>query len=101
MKKNEVNTHSFGGISYKIRVDEPIDGWCDPPKKPTKKEFPSIWLPDGLPCGEESRAQNGLISLIHECLHASNYNTRETTVDQVSKDMGRLLWRLGYRRGQV
>lgn len=93
-----VHTHSFRGVRYQIRVDDPIDGWCDPPKKPQKNEFPSIWLPDGLPFGNKRRAKNGLISLIHECLHASNYNTNENTVEQISKDIGRLLWRLGFRR---
>lgn len=98
MQKNRIRTHSFNGVRYQVRADSPIDGWCDPPHKPEKKDFPSIWLPIGLPSGNSRRAKNGLISLIHECLHASNYNTHENTVEHVSKDMGRLLWRLGYRR---
>lgn len=96
MKK--VRTHSFNGVRYKIGVDDPYDAWCDPPRKPQKREFPAIRLCDGLPFGNNRRAKNGLIALIHECLHASDYNTHENTVERVSMDIGRLLWRLGYRR---
>ena len=96
-----VNTHSFNGVSYKIRVDVPIDGWCDKPKKPQKSEYLAIWLPNGLPFGDERGAKNGLITLIHECLHAEHWKSREKTVDRVSTEIGSLLWRLGYRRKKV
>lgn len=96
--KNKVRTHSFNGVRYRIGVDDPYVAWCDPPRKPLKCEFPAIRLFNGLPFGSKRGAKDGLITLIHECLHASDYHTYENTVDRVSRDIGRLLWRLGYRR---
>jgi len=99
VKRNRIRTHSFNGVIYRVGVDDPYYAWCDRPGEPQKSEFPAIRLVDGLPCGNKRGAKTGLISLVHEALHASNYHTHENTVDQVSKDIGRLLWRLGYRRG--
>jgi len=93
-----VKTHSFNGTSYKIGVDEPYYGWCDFPGIPLKGEYPAIRITDGLPYGNQKRAKLGLISLLHECLHAENYHTRENTVERISVEIGNLLWRLGYRR---
>lgn len=96
MKK--VRTHTFNKVKYKIGVDEPYFGWCDRPRKPQKSEYPAIRLPEGLPCGDKKGAKNGLISLVHECLHAENWNAHEKTVERCAVEIGSLLWRLGYRR---
>lgn len=95
----KVHTHRFNGIRYHIEVDNRYIGWCDKPKKPDPKEYPAIRLPNGLPKGNRRGARDGLVTLIHECLHAERYSDYENVVDRVAGDIGRLLWRLGYRRG--
>lgn len=95
---NKVRTHSFNSVRYRIGVDDPYDGWCDPPRKPQKNEFPAIRLPNGLPCGDEPGAKIGLINLLHEIGHARNYKRTEKVIDQEAIETGTLLWRLGYRR---
>lgn len=42
--------------------------------------------------------QKELITIIHEALHAGNWDKHEETVDRASTEVGRLLWRLGFRR---
>ena len=93
----KVHTHRFNGRKYTISVDEPYDGICAPPKRP-KKHKPYIDIPDGLPHGNQRRARLGLITLLHECMHAECWKMSEKQVDQIARDIGRLLWRLGYRR---
>ena len=93
-----VRTHTFNKVRYKIGVDEPYVGWCDKPKSPQKNEYPAIRLPSGLPKGEKKGAKLGLISLIHECIHAERWTLPEKRVDQIATEIGSLLWRLGYRR---
>lgn len=82
-----VRTATFGGIRYDIDLCGPIDGCCDQPKGGR----PALMITTDL------NTKNGLISLIHECLHALAWSVDEDKVNQVSKDVGRLLWRLGYR----
>lgn len=92
-----VRTHRFKGVKYYIELDK-IDGWCDKPKKPQKSEYPAIRLPDGLPRESSKGAKLGLITLLHECIHAEHWALTETRTDQIATDIGTLLWRLGYRR---
>jgi hypothetical protein len=94
----KVKTHRFNGIKYHIGVDEPYIGWCDRPKSPDKAEYPAIRLPNGLPCSDEKGAKLGLLTLLHECFHAENWDLPEKRVDRIAQDVGSLLWRLGYRR---
>jgi hypothetical protein len=96
--KRKVQTHRFNGVRYYISVDEPYIGWCDRPKSPDPKEYPAIRLPNGLPKGEKRGARLGLLSLLHECCHAENWNLSEKRVDKIAEEIGGLLWRLGYRR---
>lgn len=93
-----VRTHKLNNVKYYIGVDDPYVGWCDKPKEPDKNEYPAIRLPNGLPKGEEKGAKTGLITLLHECLHAENWDKKENVIDRTAVDIGRLLWRLGYRR---
>lgn len=83
-----VKTHKFNGIKYDIDFCGPIDGNCDYPKG----QRPSI----RILCNPESK--NGLITLIHESLHAENWAITEEVVDRVSTEIGNLLWKLGYRK---
>jgi hypothetical protein len=65
-----------------------LDGWCDQYKL-DDRILASMAPP---------KARNELITIIHESLHASNWAATEEVVDRVSKEVGGLLWRLGYRR---
>lgn len=92
-----VKTHRFKGRKYRIEVDEPFIGLCSIPKRP-KKYQPSIRLSEGLPSGDKKGAKLGLITLIHECLHAENWQGTEKRTDEIAREIGGLLWRLGFRR---
>ncbi len=83
-----VKTATFNGRQYKIFLRKPVDGMCS---TYTDERAIDIFTP--------LDTQNGLITLIHEGLHASNWTKSETDVDRTSKDIGRLLWRLGFRIG--
>ena len=82
-----VRTATFNGRKYRIDTDE-IDGSCD--QYACNERFIHINAP--------LNTQKGLITVIHESLHASNWCAGEKVVDRTSTDIGRLLWRLGYRR---
>ncbi len=84
-----VRTATFNGRQYKIFLREPVDGAC---ATYTLERAIEIFTP--------LDTQNGLVTLIHESLHAGNWAKSEETVDRTSKDIGRLLWRLGYRRAE-
>jgi len=45
----------------------------------------------------ELNTRNGLITLIHEALHAENWTANEKDVERVSREIGGFLWRLGFR----
>jgi hypothetical protein len=81
-----MKTHTFCGKTYHITVEE-LDGLCDT----FKKEYELIVMRD-------LNTQAGLITAIHEALHACNWHSSEVMVDQTSTDIGRFLWRLGYRK---
>lgn len=83
MKK--VKSHSFNGRKYSIVIGE-FDGLTD------KSETGYSLV---VNCDINTR--KGLISLIHEALHAGNWDKHEETIDRTSKEIGRLLWRLGYK----
>lgn len=86
----EVKTHLFKGIRYKIVQMGQIYGITD-----TKNTAPEL-----VNCTKGGTLSE-LITWIHEGMHAGNWDKREETIDQSSKDIGRLLWRLGYRKTKV
>jgi len=90
-----VHTQVFNDIKYNIDLEE-IEGLCG-----SGKEKPTIRLPNGLPYGNSKRAKLGLVTLLHESLHASDWNMIEDKVDRIAKEIGNLLWRLNYRRKKV
>ena len=83
----EVKTHSFKGVRYYVAQTGPVHGFTNVGDTP----------PELVNCAVEG-TRNELITWIHEALHACNWAKSEETIDQSSKDIGRLLWRLGYRR---
>jgi hypothetical protein len=90
MQMPPVKTHTFNGRVYKIVIDGPMDGQCTQ----YKPEY-EIWIMAPL---EERK---GLITAIHEALHACDWRANEARVDQISTEIGSFLWRLGYRRENV
>ena len=86
----KVRTHTFNGRKHKIDIcEEPLDGYCDQYKICNKQRTLCIWT--------DLKKRNGLITAIHEALHAESWVKDEDTVDRVSKEIGTFLWRLGYR----
>ena len=84
----KIKTHTFNGRRYKIDIrDSPLDGACD---QYNTERFLFI-------CADLD-SRNGLITAIHEALHAESWVKDEETIDRVSKEIGTFLWRLGYRR---
>jgi hypothetical protein len=82
--------HKFGGKRYVIDVHHPFDGICDPPEGTSQ---PAIRLPNGL---QDTR--KCLIILLHEVIHACDWNKSEPETEEMANDIGKLLWKLGYRR---
>jgi len=89
-KQRQVRTHTFNGRKYKIDIgDGHTDGLCDQYATGDSRYLVSMAAP---------HTRNELITIIHESLHASNWAETESVVDRVSDEIGRLLWRLGYKR---
>jgi len=84
----KVRTHTFNGVIYTIGIcSSGIDGRCE--------------IPEGKPeitIACDINTQKGLITLIHEAMHAGNWDKHEETIDRSSTEIGRFLWRLGFRR---
>ena len=66
-------------------------GECDPPSKKGKE----IRIYKGL------KGEQRLEVLIHEMLHAADWSKDESWVNDTSKDIARVLTRLGYKEGSV
>ncbi len=82
--------HKFMGRKYLVDVFQPFEGICDPPDVLPDR---AIRLPNGLDGSRKS-----LIILIHEAIHACDWNKSEADVKRTAEDIGKLLWKLGYRR---
>lgn len=85
MKKKKVKTHTFDGVRYEILIGN-FDGAAD-----THGTY-------SLLINGDTNTQKGLITLIHEAMHAGNWDKHEETIERSSKEIGRLLWRLGWRQ---
>jgi hypothetical protein len=81
-----MKTHIFNRRRFRI-VLESVDGLCDIPQT---KEYDLFIFAD-------LRTKNGLVTAIHEALHAEDKDMKESEVDRISKEIGSFLWRLGYR----
>ena len=82
---SKVRTHTFNGVKYDILIGK-FDGWAD--------------TTDGysIVINSDLDTQKALITLVHEAMHACSWDKHEETIERSSKEIGRLLWRLGYRR---
>lgn len=86
----KVRYHTFNGVKYQLDLYAPFESSCDYPHN--KDSTPQISIAVDIDTKE------GLIALIHECLHAEQWAATEEVVDRTSIEIGNLLWRLGYRR---
>lgn len=69
------------------------DGDCVIPRTPAEKiPYREMRVHDRL------SGQELLVTLIHEFDHAADPEKREEWVEHHAADLGRMLWRLGYRR---
>jgi hypothetical protein len=66
-------------------------GDCDPPDKPGK----AIRVSSAL------RGEERLEVVVHELVHAAGWHIDEGFAEQFASDVARVLWRLGYRDGDV
>ena len=86
--KKPVRTHTFNGKKHKIYI-RPVDGLCLNSEKGERDYELYIFY--------SLREKNGLITALHEALHASDFNMQEEKVERISREIGTFLWRLGYR----
>ncbi len=88
MMSKPVRTHTFNGRLYKMDIGA-VDGNCDQFNS-NNDRFLGVYV--------DLNTRNGLITTIHETLHAENWSKSEADVDRVSREIGSFLWRLGYRK---
>jgi hypothetical protein len=77
-----VKTHTFNGRRHEIILD--ADGIC-------------VQGENVLEVSPHLKGLKLLETTLHEALHASKFDKRETLVLKTAKDVSRFLWRLGYR----
>lgn len=65
-----------------------IDGCCDDPRSINK----SIRIRKSL------KGRLELETIIHECSHAGHWDLAEEAIQEMSFDLARILYRLGYRK---
>ena len=82
----KLKTHTFNGRRYNIVITDPLDGSCA-----TYKPERELCIMAPL------ETKNGLITAVHEALHALNWRSKEGEVEQAGKELGTFLWRLGFR----
>lgn len=83
-----VKSHFFNHVRYEIDT-EPVNGSC---QHPENKGTPTLSVNV-----DDKKTLKFLRILIHESLHASNWHSSEEKVTQTANDIGRLLWRMGFR----
>jgi len=96
----KVRTHRFNGKLFAIDVDG-FKGQTSLKNQDLPIIViarPEVTMTSSLPYGDGKHARLMMITLLHEGLHASDWNKSEKVVDRTAVDIGKLLWRLGYRR---
>lgn len=82
--------HKFNGVAYEVafdarRLTKRQDGVCSAPR-------PFIAI------RPTARGRRRLELIIHEALHASDYDKPEAEVARTARDVAGLLWKLGYKK---
>jgi hypothetical protein len=86
--QSQIIRHKFNGTTYLVDT-EPFQAACD---SPDPNRTPSMLFASGI-----TEDKNCLCNVVHECIHASNWDLPEETVHRMGKEIGCLLWKLGYR----
>ncbi|KKN65998.1 hypothetical protein LCGC14_0475900 [marine sediment metagenome] len=86
LRSEMVKTATLNKIVYGIAFCHDLDGMCE--------------IDPGTTISIMARpfTLRELTIIIHECLHAEEWNKHEENVERASEEIARLLWRLGYRR---
>jgi len=88
MPKKKVKTQTFNGHRYRIDINR-TNGLCDVHgDRKELKDFMVFVTP---------HTKKGLRIILHECLHAEDWDKSEEAVDRTSREISNFLWRLGYR----
>lgn len=69
------------------RTKESIYGYCESPKDKKKKIV--IQLDNTI---------NSLYAVLHESLHACLWDTDESAITEISRDLSKIIWKLKWRR---
>lgn len=85
--KQRVRTARFHKTVYNIETTEGWDGECTSPHG----HAPRILI------SERVQGRRKLEVLIHEALHACNFEKCESVVERTAHDIAKFLWRWGYR----
>ena len=81
-----VKTHTINGKKCYITIKE-IDGLAINPSRENGELLVNCDL----------NTKKGIITLFHEFFHLSSWDRKKDTVERESKELGTLVWRLGYR----
>lgn len=86
--RNKIKKHTFNGRKYDIYIGK-LKGCTTIGENPAHDLYVRT---DGL---SERMILN---VIIHEALHACDWDASEIKVNQMANDISRFLWRLGYRK---
>ena len=86
-----VRTEVFSSGRYRIELDMDYHGFAEVPRQPSSDEL-CIWINPRL------KGKTRLETIVHECIHAEFPDMSEDQVESAGTNIGRLLWRLGYRQ---
>ena len=75
-------------LKYTKKLPKDLDGCVDLPNVPNKE----MWIDKDLTGKDE------LETIIHEVWHCADPHKDETFIEEVSKDLTNILWKLGYRK---
>lgn len=76
-------------VFRRIPDREEAHGYCEPPDRKRKR----------LVVDSRLEGEKRLEIVVHELLHAVFWYLDEDVVDQMAKDIAKVLWDLGYREG--
>jgi len=84
-----VKSHTFNGTRYLVESEFKLGGYAEVPCRGTT---PELYIDPTL------KGCQHLEVAVHEALHAAFLAAPEELVRVSARDIGRFLWRLGYRR---
>ena len=86
-----IKSATLNGRRYRIDFDHGLDGWCD--QYEMNDRYISILA--------KPFTRNELITVLHELLHAEDWTKGEEPIDRISREIGKAMWGLGFRRSDV